>query len=168
MSKTKIALYAEMLEKARLDTLRVAGNVPEGSRLRQLAPGKATPLWLVGHLTNTMNTVVVRWIIQGESLVDREFGKLFAPDFAGGMAPSADATLYPAWDDVLALYDNVMAAAIAGIGALDDSLLPEPVPGRMPDPLRQFFSSVGVTFNQMVAHDAYHRGQIGMIGALPQ
>lgn len=168
MSNTKIALYAEMLEKARLDTLRVAGGVPEGSRLRQLAPGKATPLWLVGHLTNTMNTVVVRWIIQGDSLVDREFGKLFAPDFAGGMPPSADAAIYPAWDDVLALYDNVMAATVTGMAGLDDSLLPEPVPGRMPDPLRQFFSSVGVTFNQMIAHDAYHRGQIGMIGALPQ
>ena len=167
MSNAKIALYVEMLEKAKNDTLRVAGSVPEGSRLRQLAPGKATPLWLVGHLTNTMNTVVIRWVVLGESLVDREFGKQFAPDFAGGTPPGTDAAQYPAWDEVLARYDAVMTAAIAALATLDDSVLPEPLPGRVPDPLRQFFSSVGVTLNQMVAHDAYHRGQMAMIGALP-
>ena len=168
MSNPKIELYVEMLRKAHADTLRAAAAVPETHRLVQLAPGKATPLWLVGHLANTMNTVVLRWTIQSDSLLDRGVAKLFSPGFAGGTPSTDDAAIYPAWDEAAALYDQIMARAVAGIGTLDDNVLDQPLPGRVPDPLRQFFSTVGVTLSQMVAHDAYHRGQLAMIGALPR
>lgn len=168
MANTKMAVYATLLETARAETLAAAAAVPEDRRLYQLAPGKATPLWLMGHLANTINAVVRLWILERESLLTREQAKRFAPDFAGGAPPSDDPAAYPPWDEVVALYDQAMVDAIAGIPALDDALLPGPLPGRMPEPLRGFFSSVEFTLGRMVAHDSYHRGQMALLAKAPR
>lgn len=166
MPGPKIDLLVAQMEKARRDTLAAAGNVPVEARLRQLQEGKATPLWLLGHLANTVNTVVLRWIFLQESILTREQAKAFSPDFAMGLPPSTDASQYPTWDEVVALYDTAMTRAIDGMRELDEGQLPEALPGKLPDPLRAFFSSIETTLMQMVSHDAYHRGQIGMLAAL--
>jgi len=162
----KIEMLVRQLEKARNDTLAAAAKVPEANRYRQLQPGKATPLWLLGHLANTVNSVVLLWTLTGESLMPREAAKKFAPDFAGGAPPTANPEDYPDWDHVVSLYDFIMIDAIEGVGEMTDAQLPEPLAGRMPEPLRGFFSSNEVTLHQMISHDAYHRGQIGLLGSL--
>lgn len=166
MSSPQIDLLVRQLKKAQSDTLSAAAKVPEQNRLLQLQEGKATPLWLLGHLANTVNILVLRFILEQDGFLSRDVSRVFSPDFAGGTAPSADASLYPAWDEVVALYDKVLGAAIEGIAQLTDEDLPKPVPGRMPDPLRAYFSSIEVVLLQMVNHDAYHRGQIGMLANL--
>lgn len=166
MPGPKIEMLVLQLEKAMRDTLAAAEKVPEASRFRQLQEGKATPLWLLGHLTNTINTVVLRWTFSQESILTREHARLFSPDFAAGTPPTADATMYPEWGEVVALYTQAMTQAIEGVRSLADEELAGPLPGRMPEPLRAFFSSIEATLVQMVSHDAYHRGQIGMMAAL--
>ncbi len=166
MSNTKIQLYTEMLEGARKHTLQVAEGVPEGKRFKQLQEGKATPAWLVGHLANTMNVLVVMFILEGDSLLTKEQGNTFAPDFAGGKTPTENQDEYPAWDEILALYNKVFDAAITGLSKLDDSALPNPLSSKTPDRLREHFSSIEVTLGFMVSHDAYHRGQIGLLAKL--
>lgn len=168
MANAKMSVYAALLEKAREETLAAAGAVAEDRRLFQLGEGKATPLWLIGHLANTVNVVLRVWTLQRESLLGREQSMRFAPDFAGGAPPSADPAAYPPWDEVVGLYDRAMADAIEGVRGLDDALLPEPLPGRMPDALRGFFTTVEFTLGRMVAHDAYHRGQIAMLAKAPR
>jgi hypothetical protein len=168
MSSVKVSVYATLLAKAREETLAAAAAVPEDRRLYQLGAGKATPLWLLGHLANTVNAVLRLWILERESLLDRAQSMCFAPDFAGGKAPTADPADYAPWEEVVALYDRVMADAIEGVAALEDALLPEPLPGRMPEPLRGFFSSVEFSLGRMVAHDAYHRGQLAMLAKAPR
>ncbi|MBI1318415.1 MAG: DUF664 domain-containing protein [Candidatus Hydrogenedens sp.] len=162
----KIETIVQQLQKARKDTLATAQKVTPENRLRQLQAGKATPLWLLGHLANTLNSVVLIWTLQRESQIAREVSKMFAPDFAGGKAPSANADDYPPWEEVVALYDRIMGLVIDGVSQMVDDQLPEPLAGKLPEPLRAFFSSNEVTLYQMISHDAYHRGQLGLLGAL--
>lgn len=163
MASSKVGLYAAMLDKAKSDTLTTLGRVPESMRLRQIREGGATPLWLVGHLANTINTIVLRWILRAPSCFSREESMLFAPDFAGGTPPSADAGMYPPWDEVVAKYEEVMSQAIEGLKALDDDALDQPLHDKVPEMFRQLFPTVEATLMQMVSHDAYHRGQVGLL-----
>jgi hypothetical protein len=101
-------------------------------------------------------------------LLPKGYGRMFAPDFAGGLPITPDPGNYPAWDDVLAVYEQIMTAAIEGMGKLHDTVLPDPLPGDVPEALRNFFSTNGKTLNIMVSHDSYHRGQIGMLSKLNQ
>ena len=166
MSNTRMNLYIELLEGARKHTLQIAESVPETHRLKQLQEGKATPLWLLGHLANTINTLIVVYTLQQPSLLTKEQSILFAPDFVGGKTPTDNPDEYPSWDEVIALYNAAFDKALAGLRELDDSVLENPLPGKLHESMRNFFSSIGVTLGIMVNHDAYHRGQIGMIAKL--
>lgn len=166
MSNPKMELFAALLDWAREETLKAAASVPEDRRLSQLCAGKATPLWLLGHLASAVNTIVLRWLLEQEGLVSKEMTRLFSPDFAGGTPPSTDASMYPAWEEVVGVYDAVMKAAVEGIKALPDSDLDEALKGRMLDAMRTFFPTARVALTRMVNHDAYHRGQIGIISKL--
>ncbi|MCC6486446.1 MAG: DinB family protein [Candidatus Hydrogenedentes bacterium] len=166
MSNHKLDLVIEQLTICKGETLRIAGGVAEADRFRQLKEGKAHPAWLVGHLTSSADTIVLGWMLERESSLPKGFRKQFAPDFAGGLPITPKPEDYPAWDEVLGLYDEMMGKVITGIGGLEDGDFPSPLKGNIPDSLRGFFSSVGQTLNIMVLHDSYHRGQIGMLSKL--
>jgi hypothetical protein len=166
MSNDRVRLIADMLEGARKHTLQIAESVPETHHLKQLQEGKATPLWLIGHLANTVNTLVIVYTLQQDSVLTKEQSISFAPDFVGGKTPTANPADYPSWDEVIDLYNAVFDKALAGIRELDDSVLGAPLPGKLADEMRSFFSSIGTTLGIMISHDAYHRGQIGMIAKL--
>ena len=168
MSTPQIELIQQQLTMCQADTLRVAGSVSEADRFKPLKEGKAHPAWLIGHLANTIETVVNRWMLLEEGRLPKGFGRKFAPDFAGGLPITPNPADYPAWDEVVDLYAQLMTAAIEGIEKFSDTDLPEPLPGELPEPMRGFFSSIGKTLNIMVLHDSYHRGQIGMLSKLSE
>lgn len=168
MGNTQVQVYARLMEKGRGETVAAAKGIPSGNHLRQLEAGKATPLWLVGHLANTLNTIVLRWMFEEESMLTRDQAKLFSPDFAGGTPPSTDPSVYPPYQEVVDLYEKIADRAVALVGTLQDEDLAQPLKGRVPDALRDFFSTNEVTLAQMVHHDAYHRGQLAMLGKLPE
>ncbi len=91
MANTKVTLLRDQFQFALEETLTVAGRVEGGAQLYQPGEGRPTALWLVGHLANTINTIVIRWILNGENALSKEHAKLFAPDFGGGTPPSSDA-----------------------------------------------------------------------------
>ena len=166
MGRAKIELYVEMLEKAKAETLAAAGKVGQSQALYQGREATATPLWLLGHMANALNGVTLIWVFCGEGVLTREQRKPFAPDFAGGAPPTSDATAYPPWQDVIQCYNAVMTKVIEEVRAMEDAWLPKPLKGEVPEPLRAFFPSNGATLNQMVSHDAYHRGQIALLTRL--
>lgn len=166
MSNIKVNLLRDQLQFALDETLGTAKRVPEGARLFQPGEGRATPLWLCGHLANTINTIVIRWILDGENVLTKEQSKLFAPDFGGGEPPSTDASKYPPYDEVVALYEKAMKQAIEGLTALTDEDLDKPIPKSIPDPLRTYFPTIGASIMRMVSHDGYHRGQIGLLSKI--
>lgn len=165
-SRVQCELWATIFEAARDHTLMVAREVPEEKRLFQLEPGKATPLWLVGHLANAAGTVILQLILGRDLPIPKEYRKKFAPDFAGGLPPTNRAEDYPPYDAVLTWYERIMSDIAEGIRGLDDSYLPQPVPERVPEPLRAFFSTYETTLLRLSQHDAYHRGQIGLLAKL--
>lgn len=162
----RTGLYVELLDFARQETLKLCATVPPEKHLFQLREGKATPLWLLGHLANTVNTIGLRWMLNQESLVSKELGLVFAPDFAGGTPPSNDASLYPSWEEVVQLYDRVMTQTVAGARTMADSELPDPVHEKLPERLIALFPNKGVAFMRLASHDAYHRGQIGLLSKI--
>ena len=166
MSTQKVDLHIQQITLCKTETLRVAGGVAEADRFRQLKDGKAHPAWLVGHLANTVDSIVLGWMLLQESTLSKGFKKQFAPDFAGGLPITGKPEDYPAWDEVLGHYEEVLNKAAAGLAALDDASLDGPLKGSIPDALRNRFSSVGHTLTFLVLHDSYHRGQIGMLSKL--
>ena len=166
MSNVRVSLLADLVEGARKHTLEITASVPESHRLKQLQEGKATPLWCVGHLANTVNAIVLVYTLEEASLMSKEQSVLFSPDFIGGKVPTGNADDYPSWDEVIELYNTVFDKALVGIRNLDDGVLDKPLPGNVPEDFRSFFSSIGTTLGIMINHDAYHRGQIGMIAKL--
>jgi hypothetical protein len=163
MSNAKIEVYAAQLEGAKTETLKRMAAVPEEGRLAQFEPGKATPLWLVGHLAGSANTLLVQWLLNQSSVTPEVQGNTFMGAEFGGQPITANAGDYPAWDDLVGMYEEGMTKAVAGVKKLDDSLLAEPLPGDMPDDFRSFFSSIEATLQIVISHDAEHRGQLGMI-----
>lgn len=166
MSTAKMELIVEMLEQAHQATLKVAQALPESARLYQPAPGRATPLWLVGHLANSNDKIGNGWMLGQEPLIPLATARIFAPDFAGGKPPTTDATMYPPFDEVVALYDQVMTRMIGGVRAMTDEQLPQPLKAEVPERLRAHFGSNHSTLTMLIGHDAYHRGQVALLGKL--
>lgn len=166
MSSPVAEVLAQMFEMSTNSTAGVAEKVPPAKRFKQLKPGKAHPLWLVGHIANTNNAVLNMWCLNKDPLVPREWGKIFAPDFAGGGPIVADAATYPDWDTVLAEYKKVAAACTAGIRLLTDEELAGPLRGNAPEPMQKMFNPVSKCIRAMCGHDSHHRGQLAMLSAL--
>jgi hypothetical protein len=166
MSNVKTGVYAELLEAAHQGTLKVARAVPEQARLYQPAPGRPTPLWLVGHLANSVDKIALVWMLGQEAVVPLTKAIVFAPDFAGGKPPTTDASMYPSYDETIELYEQVMRRVVEGVRAMSDEQLPDPLQGNVPEQLRQHFSSNQATLTMLVGHDAYHRGQVGLLSKL--
>lgn len=167
MSNTKAEMYAGIYEAAVKATVGVAEKVPEDHRTRQAADGKAHPLWLLGHLTYSIDTFINHWALDGTANCPREYAKMFAPAQAGGDAVNSDASAYPAWDDILAIYKKSGAEVADAIRKLDDADLPGDLKGSIPDAAKGFFGNLEATLGGMGAHDSYHRGQMGLLSALP-
>lgn len=164
MAREKIAVYLGMLEEARAATLAAAEQVAPERRLFQLGEGRSTPLWLLGHLAMVCDGVVLGWMFGQESAIAPSVRLKFAPDIAGGRPPTTDPEDYPAWNELAAVYDSAMGKVIERVATLEDAVLPEPLPGDLPERLRAIFSSHEVTLNRIISHDAYHRGQMVLLG----
>ncbi len=166
MSTPKTELLAQQFQAAVDATVKVAESVPEGCRLTQLKEGKAHPLWLIGHLSQAMDLIVNQWILAGEGILPAESHPKFAPDILGGVPVTANGDDYPSWDDTVSNYKAIGAKTVELINALADDELDSSLKGDVPEAAREFFGTVGQSLASMLQHDAYHRGQVGMLVAL--
>ena len=166
MGSTKADLYATMLEETAKSTAGAAAKVSAEKHFKVIQEGKAHPLWLVGHLANTNNLLINMWCCNGESLLPKHYGKIFAPDFAGGAPITVDPATYPSWDELLEQYKTVAAKCAEGIRTLDDATLAGELRGGAPDQMKQIFGNTEKTLRSIIAHDSYHRGQMALIVAL--
>ena len=63
MSCAQATVYSELYAKSVSSTVKIAEGVPESNRFRQVADGKAHPLWLMGHLAMTMDLLIGTWML---------------------------------------------------------------------------------------------------------
>jgi len=166
MNNTKVTVLISLLQQAQAQTLKMAQSVPESHQFKQLQAEKATPLWLFGHLSRTVDRIIIGWILEQPSVLGEDLTHRFAPAQVNGMPPTTNPEDYPTWEELTELYNKVMAQAIKGLAALTDADLEKPLPGDLPPSYRERFSSIGSALQLLINHDAYHRGQMGLLAKL--
>lgn len=165
MARTLAEVHQQLFKKEVDATYTLIKEVKPEKRMFQLKEGKSHALWLIGHIANTNNLLINRWCLEGESQFPKDLVPKFSPDFSGGIDPSADLEFYPSWDEVVDIYTAVSSACIEGIGGLSEDILFGPLRGGAPEAMQERFGNVDDIICAMTAHNAYHRGQIGMLNA---
>lgn len=166
MAKDKVEMLAKVYEHAFEETIKAAEKVTPDKQFRQAQPGKAHPLWLLGHLTFSLDTIVNLMCLGGAQQLPPTYMAKFSPAVMGGPAITTNASDYPAWSEVLGNYKKVSQSTSELLRKLDDADLPGGAKGNVPPPFADFFKVLGNTLGHMADHDAYHRGQLGLLVAL--
>ena len=148
-------------------TEKVIAACPEGRRLYQLGEGKATPLWLIGHLSNTTDFIGGTLGLGLEGIVPKEWREKFLPTSFGGNPITANAGDYPSWDEVVDLYGRVMTRYTEALAGLNDDDLAGPTKGEVPDALKEMLSTIQDTITLNLVHDGHHRGQLALLANAP-
>lgn len=128
---------------------RLAGTMLEDMRDEPLtqptARGGNHPLWVVGHLAHTEG--VLHHLLSGEPNPAEHWSDLFA----GGSEPSADASRYPAFDEVLATYRRLRAANMKRLDGMDDAAL---------GGAERTFGTIGQAYTSIAMHQMLHLGEV--------
>lgn len=158
---------AELLKTNCDQTVKACEACPEGKRLYQLADGKATPLWLLGHMANAANFIGVTIGLGKESVFPADWSAKFNPSQFGGAPITAEAADYPAWDELVEKYKEVMTTLAEGTAELEDAQLTGDCLGAVPPPLAEMVPNLKSAIVMHVLHDAHHRGQLALLAATP-
>lgn len=148
-------------------TAKVIKGCPENRRFHQVARGKATPIWLMGHLANSANFLGRVIGLGMASDFPREWGPGFTPKAFGGKDITTDPGDYPAWEEVAEAYSRVMADYAAAVAQLKDAELPGACKGKVPPPLASMFPNLQASIFLNIVHDGHHRGQLALLAAAP-
>lgn len=166
MSQDKIEVYVAAYEYTIGETLDVAGSVPENKRFHVLQEGKAHPLWHMGHLAMCMDSFVYSMALGNTPELPKDYFLKFGASSEGGYPITTNVDDYPSWDQLVADYEKSGKNCIAALRTLDDSDLAGGAKGTPPEAFADFFATLSVTVGGMADHDAYHRGQMGLLAAL--
>jgi len=166
MSQEVILGFHQMLEMCKNGTLKTCEGVKPEDRFRQLKEGKAHPLWLLGHLANTIDVVGNLWTFNQQPVVAKKYKFKFAPDFAKGDPIVDDPEYYPSWEELLEDYRTAFDTFLENVRGTQDLDIPEKPRGPVREDRKDFFNSIGKNIQVMILHDTHHRGQIAMISKL--
>ncbi len=110
------------------------------------------PAWSLGHLAGS--SVGILKALGHEASLPAAWGDVFK---TGGI-PSADPSVYPAKEDLLATYEVLHAQVAAAVVAADAATLAQAHPN---EGMRKYFPTVGdmIVF-LMTAHEMDHLGQL--------
>lgn len=168
MSNEHANAIADLFELTTTATVAAANKIPEDRRMTQAESGKAHPTWQLGHMAVVTGHVAIGMCLAKTSSLPAEYGRHFAPQALGGKPIESNADAYPQWDEVLATYKTVAKEVAAAIRELDDSELPGPLKGEVPEPLKERFNVLGTTLNAMAIHNGYHTGQMNLLASLTE
>ena len=110
------------------------------------------PLWCMGHLAYSEANLLSMAKGIDNPLADWE------GLFKNGTTPTADASSYPSFDEVVQKFEEVRAATMDYVGSLTDEDLDKPshAEGEMKD----WFGTVGQCLAAMPMHFTFHGGQL--------
>lgn len=128
-------------------------GLTEDKAYELICDGGVNPAWIIGHLGFVSNRIAT--MLGGDSKIDLD---QWQPLFGGGSTPTADASAYPAWDELLSVWrEGANQLADLALSASSE-LLSKPNPNeRMKQALptvQDFLSFV------LTAHVAMHLGQL--------
>ena len=147
--KTAVITSAKLLDAY---AQKLIDGVPADRATEQPGNLRNHPLWIVAHNTHAMNLGIQ--LLTGKSQEPAEWKALFGVQ----STPSSDASIYPAWDEVVAAYRNTLKTLIAALEAADDATLDADMPIER---LRARWPKVGQAVAFMLSsHPAIHWGQL--------
>lgn len=163
-----VAQTLSALLNVQLDqTSKAIKACPENRRFHQVAEGKATPLWLAGHLANTTNFLGSMIGLGQASDIPKEWGAIFSPSQFGGKPITTNPADYPAWDEVVETYTRVMGNYARAVAELKDAEIPGECKGKVPPPLASMIPNLQASIFVNIVHDGHHRGQLALLAAAP-
>lgn len=166
MSDARAEFFAVELQGCIDATVKLAAGIPPEARFNQAKPGGAHPAWLLGHLANTLDAVVLPWALDAPRVLPKSYGRQFAPEFVGGEPITTRVDDYPAWDEILSQYEKVGAACVEGIRALTAEALDGELRGNAPDQFKEMLGNTRATIAAMIRHDSHHRGQMALLASM--
>ena len=137
------ALVADMRDAALTQPTRGADGRGAGNH----------PLWLLGHLAFLEGSIPQ--VLLGEPNPVAHW----APLFAAGTRPKADAGAYPPFDEVLAKYRALRARNLRLLDDVGDEGL-DRVPKNVPPGFEDAMKTFGHTFLLIALHNMVHYGQV--------
>ncbi len=148
------------------DCIRASLKMSEGLTMALITDLKDSPLatptpeggnhalWILGHLTYGEG-MLTRGIMLGEDNPVAAWKELFD----GGTEPVNDADHYPAFDELIAKFNEIRAGTMKFLDRLSDDDLDTPSKVCPPD-FEDFFGTYGLCLTAAGLHCMHHRGQI--------
>lgn len=156
-----LSLAIQQIEFSRNYTLTLLNGVNEEDWFRQPTEDVTHLAWQVGHLAMAeyMLTMVR---MRGKRPEDEELiSKKFVRLFLKGSTPEADATKYPAPEEILRVFHAVHQQALAEL----PNTPAEELNVQVPEPHAVFDTKLGSLFF-CASHEMLHAGQIGLLRRL--
>lgn len=134
-------------------TARLVADMRHAPLTQPTSRGGNHPLWIMGHLA----------VIEG-GIPQILFGEPnpvehWKPPFAAGTRPKADASAYPAFDEVLRTYRELRARTLNLLEEVGEAGLAR-VPKQVPPGFEELMQTFGQTWLLIALHNMVHYGQI--------
>jgi len=111
------------------------------------------PLWILGHVTYSEAELRDEFIF-GKPNPLAEWKDIFGQ----GSQPSADASQYPPFEEILAKFAEVRSDTQKMLETMSDDDLDQP--SKVPDEAKDFFGTVGQCLSAMPLHLVFHGGEV--------
>jgi uncharacterized damage-inducible protein DinB len=148
-----IDLIRNALETSDRAVLQLVEDMKDAPTTQPTPRGGNHPLWVLGHITFVEGNLPR--ILFGEPNPVAHWAPLFAP----GTEPRADAGAYPGFEEVLRTYRDLRARNLQALDRIGDDGLDRPT--RSPPPgMQQVMRTVGDTYLLIALHQMGHRGQV--------
>jgi uncharacterized damage-inducible protein DinB len=139
-----------LADKATMELIEDMRDAP----LTQPTPrGGNHPLWVLGHITLVEGNIP--HVLFGEPNPVARWAPLFAP----GTEPTADASAYPPFEEVLRTYRDLRARNLRILEELGDEGLKRPTKAP-PRGMEHVLGTAADTFLLIAMHQMSHRGQV--------
>ena len=139
------------LETSKGFAMALISDMKDAPLTQPTAKGGNHPLWILGHLTLAEASILHGYILDEENPLT-DWKELFD----GGTEPVADASHYPAFDELVAKFEEVRARTLSVLDSLSDEDLDRTIETQQAD----LFGTVGKCFMMLSLHPTLHYGQV--------
>jgi hypothetical protein len=148
-----IDLIRGALDTADRVVLQLVEDMTDAPLTQPTPRGGNHPLWVLGHITFIEGNLPR--ILFGEPNPVAHWAPLFAP----GTEPRADAAAYPPFEQLLRTYRDLRARNLQALERIGDEGLDRP-PKSPPPGMQHVMRTVGETLLLIALHQMGHRGQV--------
>lgn len=142
------------LDMGLFTTLSLIDDMKDACTTAPTAKGGNHPLWVLGHLAYSEGSMVNNMMLGEPNPLED-----WKPIFGDGTEPSADASIYPPFDQVRARFDEMRAHTIKLLDGYTDADLDNKCKN-CPAEWEAYFGTYGLVLNLVGVHVFMHHGQV--------